>query len=46
MRGTLDRAVEAVAPDGDLPDDEAIGVSLRVVAVVRHRRGRLREAER
>jgi CO/xanthine dehydrogenase Mo-binding subunit len=27
MRETLDRAVEMVAPDADLPDDEAIGVS-------------------
>ena len=27
MRETLDRAVELIAPDGDLPDDEAIGVS-------------------
>ncbi|MGH3114640.1 MAG: xanthine dehydrogenase family protein molybdopterin-binding subunit, partial [Gaiellaceae bacterium] len=27
MRETLDRAVEMVAPDGDLPEDEAIGVS-------------------
>ena len=27
MRETLDRAVEMIAPDGDLPDDEAIGVS-------------------
>jgi CO/xanthine dehydrogenase Mo-binding subunit len=27
MRETLDRAVEMVAPDGGLPEDEAIGVS-------------------
>ena len=27
MRDTLERAVEMVAPDADLPDDEAIGVS-------------------
>ena len=27
MRETLDRAVELIAPDGDLPADEAIGVS-------------------
>ncbi len=27
MRETLDRAVEMIAPDGDLPEDEAIGVS-------------------
>ena len=27
IRETLDRAVEMIAPDGDLPEDEAIGVS-------------------
>ena len=27
MRETLDRAVEMIAPEGDLPEDEAIGVS-------------------
>ncbi|HET6695800.1 MAG TPA: xanthine dehydrogenase family protein molybdopterin-binding subunit [Gaiellaceae bacterium] len=27
MRETLDRAVELITPDGELPDDEAIGVS-------------------
>jgi CO/xanthine dehydrogenase Mo-binding subunit len=27
MKATLERAVEMIAPDGDLPEDEAIGVS-------------------
>ena len=27
MKETLDRAVEMIAPDGDLPEDEAIGIS-------------------
>ena len=42
---TLDRAVELIAPDGDLPDDEAIGVSCGWWPSFASR-GRLREAER
>ena len=43
---TLERAVEMIGYGRELPDDEAIGVAVRLVAVVRDAVGRVREDAR
>ena len=45
MKETLEQAVELIGYGQELPDDEAIGVSVRLVAVLRRVERRLREAE-